>query len=413
MEDRRRKRLINEGGEKEVMKKKNNENGITLIALIITIIILVILAAVSIRAVYDMGIVNHAVNGTQKYAEEAVKENQMLEDTTSLIGDTVKKLNAIQGKVPDLLRRYVLGSTGTGRDLFEIFNMLTMQFIPEEDSITNPNEVIVPLNILAGDYKEPNQKVYMYIKYDNVAYKVTVDAIGQAYTSKAIEVVYVPKGMEGEIVGFKVDQDEDTVSNWLVLYDNGNTVDIVSLETMGDYEFNSAAIDVNDGINSYNNAVSLLNTYCASLIDNDNAQRVRSVGTAFDLSDTKNKYTSTFLENNPAEGADKGTYNGKGLVGDINCEQDVVRMSYYPEEGHVGYGYTYAGAEYWLASRYVRENSGSVNFNVRRVDEDGSANYYYYVWRVSTRSAYFSHPTLSVRPVVRVAKSALLAPSSN
>ena len=36
------------------------EKAITLIALIITIIILVILAAVSIRAVYNMGIVNYA-----------------------------------------------------------------------------------------------------------------------------------------------------------------------------------------------------------------------------------------------------------------------------------------------------------------------------------------------------------------
>ena len=45
----------------------NKEKGITLIALIITIIILVILAAVSIRAAYNMGIVSHAVNGAEGY----------------------------------------------------------------------------------------------------------------------------------------------------------------------------------------------------------------------------------------------------------------------------------------------------------------------------------------------------------
>ena len=78
---------------KQILKK---EEGITLIALIITIIILVILAAVSIRAVYNMGIVNYTVNGTQDYAKVAVKENQMLDSTGNLIEDTVKRISAIE-----------------------------------------------------------------------------------------------------------------------------------------------------------------------------------------------------------------------------------------------------------------------------------------------------------------------------
>lgn len=73
------------------------ESGITLIALIITIIILVILAAVSIRAVYNMGILGQAVNGTKKYAQGAVEENQMLDETGRLLENTLAKLNNIQG----------------------------------------------------------------------------------------------------------------------------------------------------------------------------------------------------------------------------------------------------------------------------------------------------------------------------
>ena len=61
------------------------ENGITLVALIITIIILVILAAVSIAAVYNMGIVNYAVNGTQDYAREAKREEADMSNTVDLI----------------------------------------------------------------------------------------------------------------------------------------------------------------------------------------------------------------------------------------------------------------------------------------------------------------------------------------
>ena len=82
---------------KKLLNKKNltQEQGITLIALIITIIILVILAAVSVRAVYNMGIVNYAVNGTQNYSKAAVAENEMLDSTGSLIEDTIGKLNGI------------------------------------------------------------------------------------------------------------------------------------------------------------------------------------------------------------------------------------------------------------------------------------------------------------------------------
>ena len=76
--------------------KIRQERGITLIALIITIIVLVILAAVSIRAVTNQKIVEQAVNGSQEYANESLKENKILGDTGNLIEDTVAKLNEIQ-----------------------------------------------------------------------------------------------------------------------------------------------------------------------------------------------------------------------------------------------------------------------------------------------------------------------------
>ena len=73
---------------------RRNENGITLIALIITIIILVILAAVSIRSVYNMGIVNHAVNGTAEYVEQSQKEEKMMQDTASFLDETIAGLKS-------------------------------------------------------------------------------------------------------------------------------------------------------------------------------------------------------------------------------------------------------------------------------------------------------------------------------
>ena len=78
-------------------KKFKKEGGITLIALIITIIILVILAAVSIRAIYNMGIVGHAINGTQQYAERAKEENAMFGNLGSFIDNAVSKIKETQG----------------------------------------------------------------------------------------------------------------------------------------------------------------------------------------------------------------------------------------------------------------------------------------------------------------------------
>ena len=75
------------------------EKAITLIALIITIIILVILAAVSIRAVYNMGIVNHAVNGAEGYGKAAKEEEQTMQDTESFLSSTIAKIkNAENGE---------------------------------------------------------------------------------------------------------------------------------------------------------------------------------------------------------------------------------------------------------------------------------------------------------------------------
>ena len=68
------------------------ERGITLIALIITIIILVILAAVSIASVYNRGIVNYAVNGTQEYGKAAKEEDRIMQETEGFIEGTLSRI---------------------------------------------------------------------------------------------------------------------------------------------------------------------------------------------------------------------------------------------------------------------------------------------------------------------------------
>ena len=70
------------------------ENGITLVALIITIIILVILAAVSITAAYQSGIIDYAVNGTQNYAQASTEESSTLTSVTNMFESAIKKVES-------------------------------------------------------------------------------------------------------------------------------------------------------------------------------------------------------------------------------------------------------------------------------------------------------------------------------
>ena len=73
------------------------EKGITLIALIITIIILIILAAVSIMAAYNSGIIDYSINGTKKYQEEANKEGSIISETEEFMKSILAKLDDIPG----------------------------------------------------------------------------------------------------------------------------------------------------------------------------------------------------------------------------------------------------------------------------------------------------------------------------
>ena len=70
------------------------ENGITLVALIITIIILVILAAVSITAAFQSGIIDYSVNGTQNYVEAAKAENSLVSEWGSKLDSAIKRIES-------------------------------------------------------------------------------------------------------------------------------------------------------------------------------------------------------------------------------------------------------------------------------------------------------------------------------
>ena len=76
------------------MKKMKEEKGITLVALIITIIVLVILAAVTINAAFNSGIIETAVNGAVNYADAQEQEKVTFDELDGNLQDIVKRLES-------------------------------------------------------------------------------------------------------------------------------------------------------------------------------------------------------------------------------------------------------------------------------------------------------------------------------
>ncbi len=71
------------------------EKGITLMALIITIIVLVILAAISISAAYQSGIMGYAVNGAYDYSNAAQLENEIMQNTESYMSSVISEIKSL------------------------------------------------------------------------------------------------------------------------------------------------------------------------------------------------------------------------------------------------------------------------------------------------------------------------------
>ena len=417
-------------------QKKKKEGGITLIALVITIIIMLILVAVTINIASNGDLFKYAKKAANETNSATARENEYAQGI--LGGKTINDIvygETEDDEVPDLLKKYVLGANNEGKEFYEDLYDWETGFLPDTESITDATTSVIYLNELWGDYKYGDtQTRYVYIKYENAAYKIIVDYSYdedndvEYYTTSGVQKVYEPTAgsMEGQVVYFSTDGTA-TATPWLVLYDNGDTIDIMSIATMGSLSLGSEDTEatpaspttgaeyLQKAINSYNNNVAKrINNYCASLITNSTAIKVRSVGSNPDFSTTDT--SATYSSSNLASWH-SGAYNNVGKVGDLNSEQDVVRMSYYyPGSTYEIYGYAKTDTWYWLASRYVYENSDYVNFNVRNVSDDGNAHNDNYLWGVDSGDAYGDkYPDGAVRPVVRVLKEnvSLTAPSSD
>lgn len=411
------------------MKEKlKNTKGITLIALIITIIVLLILAMVSIKLVWDGGIITHAQTATSKYTVEQEKEliglgysdykMAKINDSSATLtveGAGVNGINpwtiifnktgneytlAENGKIDgpriktedDLaMEKYVLGEELKGQDLSNICN-----WIGDNADWSFPNQLngesVEFLNWAPYCYTENNEEVCdyaIYIKYKNKAYRILgkfeyIEGENgsdgtRKITTKGVNMVYEPKGDEGNTVEYSIDGTEANKKQWTILYDDGTNYEIISPDSLGNLTlgYNDTETtgnnDFEKSVNSYNNAIERINKYASDLVTNPNKLRVRSVGSNPKDPNSRNtdKYTSEKIENwNCHHSINTGTQipvtiNGVGERSDQNFEQDFVRMNFWP-------GVAGTGEEYWLASRFVLSDSIYLQFFVNEVTSTGS-----------------------------------------
>ena len=253
-----------------------------------------ILAAVSISAVYNSNIIGYAVNGATDYAAESVKENEILDQTASIMESAIGKIESINGGNT--------GSTGEGGDEEDItppeiknmtisWNGLTSATINVEAtddnsgiasyefqvSTTSNTEGFTSLNIINTsnetclyEYNLENPDAYFYFKVivtdkkGNKSEKTVEDTLIGKY------VDYMPvSGTFDDHVGETYSGSSDNVAlstdislKWRILFADSNKLTLISDKPVHDDFYLRGA----DG---YNNGVLLLNNACKAMYSNN------------------------------------------------------------------------------------------------------------------------------------------------
>ena len=314
-----------------------------------------------------------------EYAYPNAKITGKLGTYNYIVLETEIRIGSSKSDVDEDLEKYIMGADKTGRPLNAIMDMENMVFI--DDPLTEDVDETQTLGVgyLNSGYNEDTTKGFIYAKYNNKAYKITCNIT--TFKSEKLEVIYEPKGTEGQT----------TAEGWTILYDNGTTAEEVSPKALGSLRLGYSETattnetQLTEAIESYNNAIDIINTYCRNLTGLPTNTGVRSVGASSETTTTK--YSSDNLA------TWNSTYNGVGLIGDINYEQDLVRMSYWEV--------VYTGERYWMASRNAGE-SEEIMFCVNFMDVnggfEGSALWEFNAYGVASGNS----SSYAVRPIITI-----------
>lgn len=263
------------------MQKKK---GITLIALIITIIVMLILVGVTISIALNGRLFETAKQASKNTENEKEQELDLSEGKVYIDDEWYNSIEDYinQPEVPENLKKYILGENLTGRKWNEIF--IHNKFVDDPTTAENEKQEIEWIGL--GGYVKYNETIY-YIEGEN------------GYTT-GIRTIYSPTGREGQDLG-EITENEK-YNGWTILYDYGDKVEAIS-PYVSDGELTLGSDDnIDEAINSYNNAITLINDYVKSNTTTFNGKPityytqdgtvkgVRSVGAGEDLTKEEDTY---------------------------------------------------------------------------------------------------------------------------
>ena len=312
------------------------EKGITLIALIITVIILLILAVVSIKIVTSEGIINQSKYIAEESRASQVEEQRNLwaqeKEIAKYNGSTIKTLEEL------------------------LTEMQINKLITEEE-------------------------------------KATIEETGQIIIGTKTITFFIEENDSnesrnpGDKVMYSYDGTKENEEEWTILYDYGDSVEILCPRVLGELTIGGA--DVAAASTSYNDAINLINQYCESLVTNKNKISVRSVCSNPENPESEEDYESWSFSS--YSGLDKGT--------DDNYVKDLNIMN------TLGVSSTSDNEEYWIPSRESKVNDntmGMYKFNMRYINEDGNMDTTCIKWYYGRGGKQGNSVTYPVRPVVKI-----------
>ena len=412
------------------IQKRNTQRGITLVALIITIIVLLILAIVSIKIAIDGGLITKAKDAKDTHTIGAEKEAIQLGYSTYQM-DLAKKGSAtltVEGssfitptsdggwdiafkvnnyhldkngnitegngqdtKVPtedlEYLKKELLGEDGKGKQVSDIATFSGSWYYYNTIEFNDKN--IKSLNVCDSGYNDNS----LVIEYNDSVYILKFSYYD---VTESLKFIYKKNkdSKEGKKVDYSYDDTEANKKEWTVLYDYGDTLEIVSPEAIGELALgkDDAQAQGNDDIEktiySYNHAIERINNYTASLVTNPNKISVRSVGSNPSNPNNRNEIKYDWNGNESANGFFEGTDN--------NREYDIARMSYFNIAG--------ANKRYWSASRKLKNLNQII---VYTYETNGLGNGDTYLAYGSKENRKNFTQSYAVRPVVKVNASSV------
>ena len=305
---------------KQEKQKNKKNNGITLIALVITIIVLLILAGVTIATLTgENGILTKASDASRETEIASVKEQAQL-DIAGYVAENMRNGKNVTVNTPEKVQE-ILDTANQNKE-----NKYYTGYT--ETGLTTPN-----------GYEVPYEELYV------------IGSNEEEITSKTVEDL-----VAGEKVYY--DTGNTSVGNQgviecIVLYDSSSeygvqiiAADIVDTVTLGDSDFYTAK-------DSYNNAITTLNTKAEGYLNTTYASDARCVGS---VPNNKNAEATDYYTSSYSYMTD---YNGMFKKPDTNREADFNQMNTL---GIIGVN---SSPSYWVASRYITSYSTNSYFGVQ------------------------------------------------